>query len=181
VLLGSAAITAALAHWVDTGVILGVVLINAVIGFVQEGKAEKALDAIRDMLSLHAMVLREGRRREIAADELVPGDIVLLASGDKVPADLRLLQVRSLRVDEAALTGESEPVEKSADPAALDAAVGDRFALAYSGTLVTYGQATGVVVAWKAASACSPCSGCPTRRAPRRSPRSSAATQRASG
>ncbi len=147
VLLGSAAITAALGHWVDTGVILGVVLINAAIGFVQEGKAERALDAIRDMLSLRALVLRAGRRREIAAEDLVPGDIVLLASGDKVPADVRLLEVRSLRIDEAALTGESEPVEKSAEPVPGEATVGDRFSLAFSGTLVTYGQASGVVVA----------------------------------
>ena len=147
VLFVSAAITAALGHWVDTGVIVGVVLINAVIGFLQEGKAEKALDAIRNMLSLHAMVRRDGRRREIAAEELVPGDIVLLQSGDKVPADLRLIDVRSLRIDEAALTGESEPVEKSPDPVAEEAAIGDRFSLAFSGTLVTYGQAAGIAVA----------------------------------
>jgi len=147
VLLGSAAITAALGHWVDTGVILGVVLINAAIGFIQEGKAEKALDAIRNMLSLHAMVLRDGRRRELAAEDLVPGDIVLLASGDKVPADVRLLEVRNLRVDEAALTGESVPVEKSVDAVAAAAPIGDRCSLAYSGTLVTYGQGTSVVVA----------------------------------
>ena len=147
VLIGSAGITAGLGHWVDTGVILGVVLINAVIGFVQEGKAEKALDAIRSMLSLHAMVLREGRRREIDAAGLVPGDLVLLASGDKVPADLRLLEARSLRVDESALTGESEPVQKSTDPVEAEAPIGDRFPLAYSGTLVTYGQASGIVIA----------------------------------
>lgn len=147
VLLGSAAITAGLGHWVDTGVILGVVLINAAIGFIQEGKAEKALDAIRNLLSLRAMVLREGRRREVDATGLVPGDIVLLGSGDKVPADLRLTDVRSLRIDESALTGESEPVEKSPDPVPQNAPLGDRFALAFSGTLVTYGQASGVVVA----------------------------------
>jgi magnesium-transporting ATPase (P-type) len=147
VLLGSAAITAALGHWVDTGVILGVVLINAAIGFVQEGKAEKALDAIRSMLSLTATVLREGRRREIPADALVPGDVVLLGSGDKVPADLRLFEVRSLRIDEAVLTGESEPVDKGTEPVAREAPIGDRLPLAYSGTLVTFGQAKGVVVA----------------------------------
>ncbi len=147
VLLGAAAITAALGHWVDTGVILGVVLINAAIGFIQEGKAEKSLDAIRRMLSLHAMVLRSGRRREIAAEALVPGDIVLLASGDKVPADLRLVEARSLRIDEAALTGESLPAEKSIDAASAQAPIGDRLSMAYSGTLVTYGQGVGVVVA----------------------------------
>jgi magnesium-transporting ATPase (P-type) len=147
VLLAAATLTAAFGHWVDTGVILGVVLVNAVIGFAQEGKAEKALDAIRSMLSLHADVRRGGRRREIAAEDLVPGDIVLLATGDKVPADLRLIEVRNLRVDEAALTGESEPVEKRLDPVEQSAVIGDRLCMAYSGTLVTYGQAAGVVVA----------------------------------
>ena len=96
VLLGAAGVTALLGHSVDTAVILGVVVINALIGFIQEGKAEKSLDAIRNMLSLHAMVMRDGRRQEIDATDLVPGDIVLLASGDKVPADLRLFEMRSL-------------------------------------------------------------------------------------
>ena len=112
VLLGSALVTALLGHWVDCSVIVGVVLINAIIGVIQEGKAERALDAIRNMLSLDATVLRDGQRREIPAEQLVAGDIVLLASGDKVPADLRLIEVRQLRIEEAALTGESEPVEK---------------------------------------------------------------------
>ena len=147
VLLGAAGVTAALGHGVDTAVILGVVCINALIGFLQEGKAEKSLDAIRNMLSLHAMVMRDGRRSEIAAEELVPGDIVLLASGDKVPADLRLIEMRSLRIEEAALTGESEPVEKSPNAVAEDAPIGDRACLAYSGTLVVFGQGKGVVVA----------------------------------
>ena len=131
----------------DTGVILGVVLINALIGFIQEGKAEKSLDAIRNMLSLHATVIRDGRRREIAAEDLVPGEIVLLASGDKVPADLRLIETRNLRIEEAALTGESEPVEKSPDPVAAEAPIGDRACMAYSGTLVVFGQGRGLVVA----------------------------------
>lgn len=147
VLLGAAAVTALLGHGVDTAVILGVVIINALIGFVQEGKAEKSLDAIRNMLSLHAAVLRDGRRQEIDATELVPGDIVLLASGDKVPADLRLLEMRSLRIEEAALTGESEPVEKSPESVAENAPIGDRLCMAYSGTLVVFGQGRGVVVA----------------------------------
>ena len=147
VLLASAATTAALGHPVDTAVILGVVLINAVIGYVQEGRAESALAAIRDLLSPHACVLRDGERREIAAENLVPGDLVLLASGDKVPADLRLMSVKSLRVQEAALTGESEPVEKNAVAVEAGAALGDRRCMAYSGTLVTYGQAQGLVVA----------------------------------
>jgi magnesium-transporting ATPase (P-type) len=147
VLLAAGAVTAALGHWVDSGVILAVVLANTVIGFFQEGKAESALDAIRSMLSLTAVALRDGHRREIPAEELVPGDIVFLASGDKVPADLRLIEARSLRVDEAALTGESVAVEKDIAAVAEDAPIGDRRSMAYSGTLVTYGQAKGLVVA----------------------------------
>ncbi len=147
VLIVSSAITAALGHWVDAGVIAGVIVINAVVGFIQEGKAEEALEAIRKMLSLSALVLRGGARRVLPAEQLVPGDVVLLASGDKVPADLRLLEARNLRIDEAMLTGESEPAGKSVAPVGADAALGDRTCLAFSGTLVTYGQATGVVVA----------------------------------
>lgn len=147
VLLGAAVITAGLDHWIDSGVIVAVVVINALIGFVQEGKAEKALAAIRDMLSPHALVLRDGRRLEIGAEGVVPGDVALLQSGDKVPADLRLIEIRNLRIDEAALTGESEPVEKNNAPVAADAPIGDRFGMAYAGTLVTFGQARGVVIA----------------------------------
>jgi magnesium-transporting ATPase (P-type) len=147
VLLAAAVITALLGHWVDTGVIAGVVVLNALIGFIQEGKAERALDAIRGMLSLHANVWRDGHRREVEAEELVPGDVVFLQSGDRVPADLRLLRVKSLEIEEAALTGESVPVEKGVDAVSADAALGDRSSMAYSGTLVTYGQGRGVVVA----------------------------------
>jgi magnesium-transporting ATPase (P-type) len=147
VLLAAAAVTALLAYWVDTGVIVGVVVINALIGFIQEGKAEHALEAIRNMLSPHAQVLRDGRRREIPAEELVPGDIVFLASGDRVPADLRLVEVKSLRIEEAALTGESQPVDKGVEPVDAAALLGDRTCMAYSGTLVTYGQGVGVVAA----------------------------------
>ncbi|MBI4696900.1 MAG: cation-transporting P-type ATPase [Gammaproteobacteria bacterium] len=147
VLLAAAGVTLALGHGVDTGVILGVVIINALIGFLQEGKAEKSIDAIRRMLSLRAVVLRDRKRQEIDASGLVPGDVVLLASGDKVPADLRLIETRTLRVEEAALTGESEPVEKSVAAVAADAPVGDRTGMAYSGTFVVFGQGRGVVVA----------------------------------
>ena len=147
VMMGSAVITASLGYWVDTGVLMGAVLINAIIGYLQEGKAEKALDAIRNMLSPRCIVLRDGSYRELDADQLVPGDVVLLASGDRVPADLRLLSVHELRVEEAALTGESLPVDKGIDPVAHDAPLGDRFCMAYAGTLVLYGQATGMVVA----------------------------------
>lgn len=147
VMLGAAVITAFLGHWVDTGVLLVAVVINVVIGFIQEGKAEAALDAIRAMLSPHATVIRNGSRREIEAAELVPGDIVALASGDRVPADLRLISVKELRVEEAALTGESLPAEKSTETVSADALLGDRYGMAYSGTLVVYGQAIGMVVA----------------------------------
>ena len=147
VLLAAAAITAALGHWVDTGVILAVVMVNAVIGFIQEGKAEDALAAIRQMLSPQAMVLRDGRRVSVGADQLVPGDVVLLQAGDKVPADVRLLRVKNLQIQEAVLTGESVAVEKQTSPVAADTALADRRCLAYSGTLVSYGHGVGVVVA----------------------------------
>jgi len=146
VMLGAAVITGFLGHWVDTGVLLGAVVINAVIGFIQEGKAEAALDAIRAMLSPHAMVIRDGVRREIDAAGLVPGDRVVLASGDRVPADVRLLTTKDLRVDESALTGESLPVEKTPEAVQVDVPLGDRYGMAYSGTLVIYGHGTAVVV-----------------------------------
>ncbi|HMQ13716.1 MAG TPA: HAD-IC family P-type ATPase, partial [Candidatus Competibacter phosphatis] len=146
-LLVSAAITGALGHGIDTTVILGVVLINAIVGFVQEGKAESAMAAIRKMLSPHAMVLRDEQRREIPAEVLVPGDWVLLQSGDKVPADLRLVEAKNLRIQEAVLTGEAEAVHKTTAPVPAEAALGDRRSMAYSGTLVSYGQGLGVVVA----------------------------------
>ena len=146
VLLAAAVVTALLGHWVDCGVIIGVVVVNALIGFIQEGKAERALESIRGLLSLHAFVVRAGKRREIPAEDLVTGDIVMLQGGDKVPADLRLLQVKELRIDEALLTGESQPVAKATEAVAAEAAMGDRFGMAYSGTAVTYGRGTGVVV-----------------------------------
>ncbi|MFC3607025.1 cation-transporting P-type ATPase [Stutzerimonas tarimensis] len=146
VMLVASVIAALLGHWIDAWVIFAAVLVNAVIGFIQEGKAEAALESIRRMLTARATVLRDGQRQEIDASELVPGDVVLLASGDKVPADLRLLQVQNLRAEEAALTGESLAVEKTAAAVAPDAPLGDRFGMAYSGTLVVYGQARGLVV-----------------------------------
>ncbi len=147
VLLAAAAITAALAHWIDTAVILLVVVVNAVVGFIQEGRAERALDAIRDMISPQCSVVRDGRRRTVAATELVPGDIVVLDAGDRVPADLRLLRARNLSIDEAILTGESVPVEKTMDPVAADAPLGDRRSMAFSGAFVTAGHGLGVVAA----------------------------------
>ncbi len=133
--------------WIDAAVILGVVVINGLLGFIQEGKAEKALDSIRNMMSAEARTLRGGETRLIPADELVPGDIVSLESGDKVPADLRLCEVKNLRMEEAALTGESVPTDKSVDPVSAKATVGDRNSMAYSGTLVVSGRAIGAVVA----------------------------------
>ncbi len=147
VLLGAAAVTAALQHWVDTGVILAVVLANAVIGFIQEGKAEAAMAAIRNMLAPKAATLRDGQRVTLDGADLVPGDIVLLEAGDKVPADLRVLEARGLAAQEAILTGESVPVEKGTTPVAVEAALGDRRSMLWSGTLVTQGTARGLVVA----------------------------------
>ncbi|MCV3272016.1 HAD-IC family P-type ATPase [Roseobacter sinensis] len=151
VLIAAATVTAALGHLVDTLVIAAVVLVNAVIGFVQEGRAEGALSAIRDMLAPDARVLRHGRRHTVPAEALVPGDIVLLEPGDRVPADLRLTATNSLRVQEAVLTGESVAVEKGADPVPADAALGDRRSMAFSGTLVAAGRGQGLVVATGAA------------------------------
>jgi magnesium-transporting ATPase (P-type) len=147
VLLVAAAITALLAHWVDTGVILGVVVLNAIIGFIQEGKAEQALEGIRRMLSLHAHVRRDGEWSEVEAETLVPGDIVRLRSGDRVPADVRLIEAVNLRVEESALTGESVPTTKNSAPVDVEAGVGDRYGMAFSGTLVAAGRGIGVVTA----------------------------------
>ena len=147
VLLGSAVITLALGHLADTAVILAVVIANAIIGFVQEGKAEKAMDAIRRMLAPHASVLRGGERHTVDGANLVPGDIVLLEAGDKVPADLRLILAHGAQIQEAVLTGESLPVEKNVKPVPSGAALGDRASMAFSGTLVTTGRCNGVVVA----------------------------------
>lgn len=147
VLLGSAVITASLGHLVDTAVILAVVIANAVIGFIQEGRAEQAMAAIRKMIAPRATVLRDGKRRSIDGAEVVPGDIVLLDAGEKVPADLRLIDVAGLRIEEAILTGESVPVEKSIAPVAANATLGDRTSMAFSGTLAAGGTGRGVVVA----------------------------------
>ncbi len=136
-----------LGHSVDAAVIVAVVLVNAVVGFVQEGKAESALEAMRSMIAPQATVLRDGVRRGVPAESLVPGDVALLEAGDRVPADLRLLHARGLLVDEALLTGESVPAAKREAPAHPDAELAARHSMAYSGTLVAAGQASGVVVA----------------------------------
>jgi Ca2+-transporting ATPase len=148
ILLIAAAISGFMGELTDTFIILVVVLINAVLGVFQESKAEKALSALKKMSAPFAKVKRDGLVRSVPTAELVPGDIVLLDAGDFVPADLRLIEVASLKVEEAALTGESAPVEKSA--AKLDnpeLVIGDRKNMAYSGSSVTYGRGTGVVTA----------------------------------
>ena len=147
VLLAAALIKVLMGHWVDTSVILAVVVLNAIIGFVQEGRAEAAMEAIRDMLAPRANVLRDGRRESIDGADLVPGDVVLLEAGDKVPADLRLIRARGMAAQEAILTGESVPVEKSVDPVEKAAALGDRASMLWSGTLLTQGGGRAVVVA----------------------------------
>jgi magnesium-transporting ATPase (P-type) len=145
VLLASAVVTGALQHWVDTGVILAVVLVNAVIGFVQEGKAEQAMAAIRGMLAPRSAVLRDGRRQSVDAIALVPGDVVLVEAGDRVPADLRLIHARGLKAEEALLTGESVPVDKGTEPVDGAAALGDRTSMLFNGTLVAAGTGRGIV------------------------------------
>jgi Ca2+-transporting ATPase len=144
-LIGASLVTAILHEWVDSSVIFGVVFINAIIGFIQESKAEKAVEALSKMVTTEATVRRDGRRQRVPSAQLVPGDVVLLQSGDRVPADLRLFQVNSLQVDESPLTGESVPVDKHADPLAHDVVLADRKNQAFAGTSVSYGTAEGLV------------------------------------
>ncbi len=145
ILLIAAVLKALLGEWVDFGVILAVAIINATVGFVQEGRAENALEGIRNMLSANAHVRRDGEWASVPADELVPGDIVRVSAGDRVPADIRLTEATNLRVEEAALTGESVPSEKSPAPVQADAGVGDRSSMLFSSSIVSAGQGVGVV------------------------------------
>lgn len=147
VLLAAGSVAFALDGFVDAVVIMGVVIINAIIGFVQEGKAERALEAVRGMLAARAAVVRNGERKYIDATQLVPGDLVLLESGDKIPADLRLIRAKNLQIIESALTGESAPVEKVTTAVPQQANLADRVNMCYSGTLVSFGQGQGVVIA----------------------------------
>ena len=141
ILVMAVGVTALLGEWVDSAVIFGVVMINAVVGFLQESKAEKSIEALSRMVTTEATVRRNGCKSRIPSEDLVPGDVVLLQAGDRVPADLRLFQVRNLHVDESALTGESLPVAKHPDALAPDTILAERKNLAYAGTLVTAGQA----------------------------------------
>ncbi len=147
ILLLATVVTLLLREYLDAAVIFGVVLVNAIIGFVQEYRATRAIEALARSMTTQATVLRDGSKRRVAATELVPGDIVLLQSGDLVPADLRLIRVRDLRIAEAALTGESVPVEKQTEPLPPDTQLGDRSNLAFATAIVTYGQGVGVVIA----------------------------------
>jgi len=145
ILLLASVVTAVLGEWVDSIVIFAVVFLNAIVGYLQEARAEKAIHALAQMVVTKATVRRDGRKQSVPSEELVPGDVILLESGDKVPADLRLFHVRNLQVDESALTGESVPVEKHADALALETILAERRNLAYGGSLVTYGRAEGLV------------------------------------
>ncbi|PSL43544.1 P-type E1-E2 ATPase [Salsuginibacillus halophilus] len=147
ILLVAGIITFLLGHYIDTAVILLVAVINASIGFFQESKAEQALEGIRNMLSPEANVLRNGERQKVDASEVVPGDIVYLSAGDKVPADLRLITADNLKLEEAALTGESTSTEKQTDVLSSDLVIGDQINMAFSGTSVTSGSGAGIVVA----------------------------------
>ena len=145
ILLAAVGVTASLGEWVDSSVILGVVVLNAIFGFLQEAKAGKAIEALARMIATETTVRRDGRTQRVHSEGLVPGDVVLLQAGDRVPADLRLVQMKSLQVDESALTGESLPVHKHTDALPLDTVLADRRNLAFAGTLVTAGQGEAVV------------------------------------
>lgn len=147
ILLVATLVTTILGEYVDAGVILLVVLINALIGFMQESKAEQAINSLKKMLSSNTTVIRDGKKQSVVTTDLVCGDIVVLASGDKVPADIRLYQCRDLQIDESTLTGESVPVEKQLGELEPDTVLGDRQNMAFAGTLVTYGTAQGIIVA----------------------------------
>lgn len=147
ILIGSGIITALLGEWIDSSVIFGVVLANAVVGYLQESKAVHALTALARTMTSEATVVRGGDKTRIPSHQVVPGDIVLLESGDKVPADLRLVDERGLQIDESALTGESQPVDKSVAVLDEETELASRLNMAYATTLVTHGQARGIVVA----------------------------------
>ena len=146
VLLAAGVVTAALGEWVDSGVILGVTLINALIGFIQEGRAESALATLAQSVPSEVTVLRGGCKQRLASTALVPGDVVLLAAGDKVPADLRLFRAKDLQAIESALTGESAAVAKHGETLPEDTLLADRGNMAYAGTVMISGQGAGVVV-----------------------------------
>lgn len=145
ILMGAAAFSAVLREWTEAVVIFAIVFVNAGIGMVQEKKAQRSLEALRNMSAPTARVLRQGEERMIPARELVVGDVVMLRDGDMVPADLRLIESANLKIQEASLTGESVPAEKEADAKLPeDRPLGDRSNMAYASAIVTYGRAVGV-------------------------------------
>ena len=147
ILLAAGSVTAFLGEWVDSFVILGVVIVNALVGYFQESKAVKALKSLSATMNVEAVAIRAGETVRLEASQLVPGDMVILRSGDKVPADLRIFSSKELRNDESTLTGESVSVEKNAQVVAGEAVLAERHCMAYAGTLVSSGQGRGVVVA----------------------------------
>jgi len=147
ILLVASFITGYLGEWIDSGVIFGVVIINVIIGFVQEVKAQDAIDSLKNMMTTEAIVIRDGKKISISSFDLVPGDIVLLESGSKIPADIRIITQKDIKVDESMLTGESVSVSKNTDLYDQDITLNDRKNMLYSGTFVTYGRAKGIVVA----------------------------------
>ncbi|MFA5362959.1 MAG: cation-transporting P-type ATPase [Candidatus Omnitrophota bacterium] len=147
ILLAATGVTLLLKEWIDAFVIFGVVIVNAVIGFAQESKALKALDALSKSMTAHAMVIRNGNKEEVSSVDLVPGDIVVVSSGDKVPADIRLIESRDLKVDESALTGESVPVEKGIEERDVKTALAERSNMIFASAFITYGRAKGAVAA----------------------------------
>jgi len=146
ILIAAGAVTLFLKEWIDAAVIFGVVLVNATIGYFQEAKAVEAIEALAKTMTTEALVLRAGEQVRVSATEIVPGDVVLLQAGDKVPADLRLIRGRDLQIDESALTGESLPVEKRPETVAHDQVLAERTNMAYASSLVTFGQGAGVVI-----------------------------------
>ena len=147
ILLGASAVTAFLHDWVDSGVIFGVVIINVIIGYIQEVKAQEAIESLKKMMTTEAIVIRDGKKISISSVDLVPGDIVLLEGGDIVSADMRILTAAKLQVDESVLTGESLPVTKKTEPIEPDASIGDRTNMLFKGTSATRGSGEAVVVA----------------------------------
>lgn len=147
ILVGAALVSLLLGEITDSLVIIAILILNAVLGVVQEWRASQALEALKKMTVPECEVIREGKPLKINSEEIVPGDIVILREGDFVPADLRLIEIHALKIDESSLTGESVPVEKDISPLPPDIPITDRLNMAYSGTLVTYGRGKGIVVA----------------------------------
>src|SRR5690606_33391031 len=147
ILIGASIVSFIVGEKIDSAVIIAIVIVNAALGLYQEGKAEKALEALKKMAAPNAKVVRDGNIAEVPANTLVPGDVVILETGDIIPADLRLIESSNLKVEEASLTGESVPVEKDAEAVfAEDVSLGDRANMAYMSTIVAYGRGKGVVV-----------------------------------